>query len=126
MDFALIRKSIDVVKGFKPVSQDEMAVLLGIPVSSIRNWEQSTREPEAAALNLYELICLKNVEVIKAFVTLACMRTYSKLKESQALLRLLLKLFPEEPEYRAYRDLFLKNNPNFTLKKSLQILQESL
>ena len=126
MDFALIRKSIDVVKGCKPVTQDEMAVLLGIPVSSIRNWEQLIREPESAALNLYELVRLKNMEVIKAFVILACMRTYGKLKESQALLFLLAKLFHEEIERATYKDLFLKNNPNFALKQSLQTLQESL
>lgn len=126
MDFAVIRKSIDVVKGSKPVTQDEMAILLGIPVGSIRNWEQRTREPETASVNLYELVYLKNGVVIKAFVTLACMRTYSKLKEFQALLSLLAKLFSEAVEYATYKDLFLKNNPNFALKQTLQTLQENL
>lgn len=47
---------LKLTRGKLDISQTDFAVLLGIPVSTLQNWEQRRTEPDAIANTLIDLI----------------------------------------------------------------------
>lgn len=89
MEFVKIRKSLG-------LSQIQLAILFGIPVGNIRNWEQSRRGPDASAIALYRVIKSKDQGVLEHMVVLASQEKYSELKEVTALKELIGKIIKNE------------------------------
>ncbi|WP_378949409.1 helix-turn-helix domain-containing protein [Mesorhizobium sp. ANAO-SY3R2] len=46
---------LKLVRGLLDMSQDDFAALLGIPVTTLQNWEQRRTEPDAVARTLIDL-----------------------------------------------------------------------
>lgn len=55
--------SPEVIRNRLGLTQDAFAGLLGVSVSTLRNWEQGTREPRGPALALLRIV-EKNPEVL--------------------------------------------------------------
>ncbi|GAA4118454.1 helix-turn-helix domain-containing protein [Aminobacter aganoensis] len=47
---------LKLVRGLLDMSQGDFAALLGIPVTTLQNWEQRRTEPDAVARTLIDLI----------------------------------------------------------------------
>ncbi|AWC22926.1 helix-turn-helix domain-containing protein [Aminobacter sp. P9b] len=47
---------LKLTRGLLEMSQGEFAALLGIPVTTLQNWEQRRTEPDAVARTLIDLI----------------------------------------------------------------------
>ena len=89
MDYKGIRKSLG-------LNQPEFAILLGVSVGSIRNWEQGQRNPESAGLTLYRLVAEKNNDVLCSLVELACRKQYKELEEIESLKKVITKIIKEK------------------------------
>ncbi len=74
------------------LSQSEMAVLLGVSVSNITNWESGRRSAKGATETLYLLVETEDKQDILPLVRIACARKYMSLKEAVAAVRLSQKL----------------------------------
>lgn len=85
MDFANIRNGLS-------ISQEELAILFGISVSNVRNWEQVRAKPNSAAITLYKLVEAKNQSTLMSLITVACQKKYDELEEIKTLKSLIAKL----------------------------------
>ena len=47
---------LKLVRGLLEMSQGDFATLLGIPITTLQNWEQRRTEPDAVARTLIDLI----------------------------------------------------------------------
>lgn len=107
MNFASIRKSLG-------TSQSEIAILFGVPVANIKNWEQGLRGPDCAAITLYKLVVEKDQGVLVSMVTVACQKKYTELKDISALKRLITKIIKNSLQRSHLEVTILKSNPQWT------------
>ena len=86
MDFVLVRNKLE-------LSQPEMAVLLGVPASTLKGWEQKRRTPDSAVMTLYRLLVDQKYEnVIEAMLIVACEKRYVDISDVRSLLRVVERL----------------------------------
>ena len=106
MDFVKIRKDLG-------LSQPEIAILFGIPLANIRNWEQGQRSPDSSVITLYKIVQTKDQQVLSAFVTIACQKRYYDIKEIKSLKRLVAKVINNSLLRGLLEVTFLGNNPQW-------------
>ncbi len=107
MNFTNIRNGLN-------ISQEELAILLGVSVKNIMNWEQSRSKPNSAAITLYRLIEGKNQSTLVSMVTIACQKKYKEFKDIQTLWGLISKLITSNLRRESLEILFLENNPQWS------------
>lgn len=95
--------------GFSKVSQAEMAVLLGIPVRNIQNWEQSRRVyVGSTTVTLYNLLSFPST--LENLLTLACQKKYETQEEFFAVMRLIPKIVKDVDQQKEFLKLLNQNN----------------
>ena len=107
MQFASIRRSLN-------LSQEELSILFGVPVGSIKNWEQSLREPDSAAITLYKMVVDKDQDVLVRMATIACQKKYTDLKDIGTLKKMIIKIVKNDLLRSLLEDMILKSNPQWT------------
>lgn len=107
MKYVNIRKKLD-------LSQSEIGILFGVPLGSIKNWEQGLRSPDSAADTLYRLVEGNDYDTLSTLVHLASNKQYHDLKDIQTVKRLITKLVMDST-CRSLLELTLMNsNRQFT------------
>lgn len=109
MNYAAIRKSLK-------LSQVEFAIFFGVPVASIRNWEQGTREPNVCAITLYKLVDECEQDVVIGLMMIACKKKYANVREARAIKNLLRKVIDLPGVCAKAQAAFLRNNKHFSPK----------
>ena len=114
MDFAGIRKSLH-LPNQEPLTQKEMAILLGTSVGSVRNWEQAARtSPSGTTITLYRILEKKDKGVLNAFISIAGTKQYEDMEDFQAYRSLITKVIKNKLE-RALLDMMpIASNSQFT------------
>ena len=110
MSVTKIRKSLG-------LSQTEIAILFGVSVGTVRNWEQGIRSPENSAITLYKLVRMKKKEVFICMVGIACEKKYKNLTEISSLLRLISKVIKDKVLCCELESILFKTNPRGKAKK---------
>ena len=105
-----IRKSLD-------LSQTEIAILFGISVGTVQNWEQGRRMPDDSAVTLYKLVRMKKKEVFICMVSIACEWKYDNLKDISSVLRLISKVIEDKTLCSELQSILFKTNPQGKAKK---------
>jgi transcriptional regulator with XRE-family HTH domain len=99
------------------LTQEEFAVLLGIPLPTIQNWEQGHRKNiDSAAVTLYRLI-EKGNPAIAELVLLACEKKYDNIHDALAVVRLIEKFIKNKSERGLTEVVLFSHNPHFDPEK---------
>lgn len=87
-EFKAIRKSF----GSPYLTQEEMAIFLGVSPQTVRNWEQSIRVPIGIVPRLYTCIACGHVGVVVGFVERMITERCEQLKDLEHIQAILVKL----------------------------------
>jgi transcriptional regulator with XRE-family HTH domain len=108
MDFISTRNSYD-------LSQSELAILLGVPVANIQNWEQGRRtQIDSSTITLYELLNEVDEHVNLALLTIACKKHHPSLKDINTLKRVLKKIIKDPLQKSFLEAMLMTSNSQFT------------
>ena len=87
-----------------------MAVLIGVSVASVRNWEQGIRVNVSSSTTvLYNL--LSSPQALEALLTFACGKKYETQKEFFAVTRLIKNIVKDIDQQKEFLKLLNQNNP---------------
>lgn len=94
------------------LSQEEIAILFGISVKNIMNWEQGRVKPDGSAITLYKLVEIKDKSVLIGMIEVACRGKYENPKDIKTLKSVIAKLITNSFLLESLENIFFKNNPH--------------
>lgn len=95
-------------------SQLEMAILLGVPVQDLRDWESAKKEPDESVKALYQQA--ENTLLAFSLFSAACDRKYASIQEIKLVLSLIPRFTPDKLNRAILQMNLIKSNSHFNPK----------